>query len=284
MEPFPPLPVELVREIMETAATHPISMISHGAILVTANMGNDSTATALSLMPVSKTVYNWILPILYHTVILGEPYLLHRTITGATGDRVAANIRNLSLFFHEGSQKPDLDILVRCTRVQRFITCEWWSWDTLGADTAAVESWPQPWEVAMWENSPYTWDALGRLPILRNAPHFMYGEREFHESPESLCEAFPRLTHLGFGCEPTGEDAGASAFTVQHWFAAKPALELIIVHGLKTMEQFDGLDQLPAWMELAAIEDERRFGRPALELYELDEVLGLPLMGEAPGD
>ncbi|KIK67350.1 hypothetical protein GYMLUDRAFT_37449 [Collybiopsis luxurians FD-317 M1] len=109
--PFPDLPTELVREILESAA--------------------ENSKSCLTLTLVSSAVRFWIIPIMYHNVVLRNAHqvkgFLHALSSAHTAQSprltpfvpLCQHVRQLAIFAL-GPLRTIEDVITRCTNVQRF--------------------------------------------------------------------------------------------------------------------------------------------------------------------
>ncbi|KAF8525858.1 hypothetical protein BU17DRAFT_83364 [Hysterangium stoloniferum] len=257
---FPPLPIELVRAILEVAAA-----------------GSRSTAVALSL--VSKDVHSWTKPILYHTVILSTPQQLasFHNVTLTTDPTVARHVTNL--FFRSMSIPSGfhaLRILSACSNVKRLVV------DALFRYPSVDErhSWPKPWEV-VYIYGATTWLHTDH-PSLSRVTH-LHMDGVLFSSTIDVCVSLPCLTHLGI----THVEVATENLVYDENFVRLIQRALLVNRMLKMLliqlqpakgVIQDGLvkssNRRPSiWRNLAKIADVRLLARPALVPEEYLNIL-----------
>jgi len=257
---FPPLPIELVRCILEVAAA-----------------GSRSTAVTLSL--VSKDVRSWTQSILYHTVILSTPQqlALFHTVTLIIDPTVARHVTNLflrSMSIPSGFHA--LGVLRACSNVKRLVV------DAIFRQPSVDEShsWPKPWEV-VYIYGATTWLHKDH-PSLSRVTH-LHMDGILFNSTIDVCVSLPSLTHLGITHLKVANDnlVYDENFVrlIQRALLVNRTLKMLLIQlqPVKGVIQ-DGLvrysNKRPSiWSNLAKISDVRLLARPALEPGEYLSVL-----------
>ncbi|KIJ51541.1 hypothetical protein M422DRAFT_244702 [Sphaerobolus stellatus SS14] len=168
---FPELPIEIIRLILEGAATN--------------------KPTALSLCLVSKDVRLWTIPTLYRTVLLPTPQHLASFEAAVAQSELAMHVRNLFLrSMSVPSGRLAANILSVCTNIQRLVVDALYRQPTVDVTLA----WPTPWEV-VYIYGATSWLSRGH-PSLQNVTHIHLDGVIFSNTVD-ICLALPRLTHLG---------------------------------------------------------------------------------------
>ena len=197
--PFPPLPVELVRYIMELAAT------IHRPV-------------ALSLSLVSTVVHAWISPIIYRTVSL-------RTTNQVLSFRHVSHF-NLALVKSLTLNGLHTDILRKCDNVSRLLVASGARRDSWHELMQSTWSGAKPREIHL--SYPFAVEAFsaGR-PCFANITHVEIG---CHDLDEILtCPGVQRLTHLGIWYSgPMQEDK--THLSIQRILDGGAALDLLVLY------------------------------------------------------
>jgi hypothetical protein len=236
-DPFPPLPVELVRCILEVAALK-------------------DKSTSLTLARVSKLVYHWAIPIIYHTVILrgvDQMYPFYCTLQ-ARSTGIGEKVRRLYIHRGIGYSRPLAEVIGSCPHLE----CLVGNLDM--ADAAFVDgmgtSCPGPWHIMLL--CPDSKIVPLAHPLLRNITHIYIDA--LHDDLVDGIQALPRLTHLGFGCWGDAEPQPYPTWIT--CILSSPSLIILLLHAFEDDQPTDLYGD--KWCELSKIGDERLLAGPAL--------------------
>ncbi|KAF8591146.1 hypothetical protein K439DRAFT_1062281 [Ramaria rubella] len=252
---FPPLPIELVRYIIELAAAQ------HRTI-------------AFRLSLVSRIVREWTTPILYSAVILpnAERLSLFHSLLLSGRSSIAMHVTNLALrSMSTTSGGRAAEVLSRCTRVERLVV------DSLYRQHVVDQSlpWPTPWEVvfiygaASWLHKHH--------PSLQQVTH-IHLDRILFDATLDICLALPRLTHIGIThMHLPGDDNDVYDINfirlVKRLLTLGPSLEMVLVQLQPCVNPELGNCSGRIWRKLAKIKDTRLLARPTLAPEEYFKVL-----------
>ncbi|KAF8583029.1 hypothetical protein K439DRAFT_1617833 [Ramaria rubella] len=260
--PFPPLPVELVRTILETAA-------------------KSSRPTALSLSLVSSSVREWILPTIFGSLALQSHEIANLpTLTPHITRNISVGIRRLFLFVDSScsslaelasSIATAISFLSGCPNLESLITDIPLSHEAF----QATISWPTPWQILLLSQHLHTWNTWGPEgpPLLRKTTHL-----SIDHVGELFVEKFcipSCVTHLALGCNGEEVEGQRYAAKIQDILDSAPTLTRLLV----TASKQDGSEVLTEniWKELAIIEDHRLLVRPrvtGVEWFRIIECAG----------
>ena len=245
MTPFPHLPEELVRYVIQITA-------------------NEDKPTALTLARVSRVVQRWISPIIYHTIFLEYQHQLvpfHGTLESRRFD-LAESVRTLFLLFH-GRCEIVSEILCGCKNLQTLVMNIPWSY----ADFEEPVKLPQnlPSHVILLASDSITEFTPKCLSYLRNVTHLYIDFAEKDSRFVKSISFLPKLTHLGIGCwgKVELEEHLPSITSV----LSMPVLTMFLIQTFR--EGLPAYDRVgDAWMELAEIQDKRLLVRPGISLRD----------------
>jgi hypothetical protein len=241
---YPPLPVELIREVIEH-------------IVLT----DKSSAPSLAL--VSKSFYNWVTPLMYHTVTLDTRERMLFFINGIEVAQCASvdNTRRIvSLAIHyKAMQRCDWTLSL-CGNVQSLLL--WWHPITCDESSQALEGaalWPHPWHVVILVADP-VW-LTQRISLFTHTTHL---DLRYVLDPQilQLCLQMPALTHICFGVDGDRdhpEDVVRGTKFLLDMPSIKLVLILAVIFGEPIGDFFGGV-----WASLAEIPDGRLFVQPGL--------------------
>lgn len=258
--PFPPMPVELVRDMVEFAAL--------------ADM-----PTALSLALVSKVVNKWITPILYHTVVLGRREFaraFNQGIEAAQDDchlgqpqcreSTREKFRHISTLAIHGTAMAHYDwTLTLCQDVQHLLLKP--GYYRIALADKNVSLWPRPSHVVLLTFPPSWFAEI--LDCLVYTTH-LYLDLDVYPEFVEKCACLP-LTHI---CIALWADGGEEEIFVRasvELLLAMPSMKIVLIHAFisgSPIEDFFG----GVWLGLADIVDERLIVAPGLRD---DDLLGL---------
>ena len=218
----------------------------------------------MTLCLVSKDIHRWIVPVLYHTVVLPTPQHLALFEATITRTQLAPYVRNLFLrSMSIPSGELAANILSRCSNVQRLVV------DALYRQSSIdiTLRWPLPWEV-VYIYGATSWLQRGH-PSLQNITH-IHLDGIIFSSTMDICLALPRLSHLGVTHVNVANDnhvydenfvrlirrALSTHFTLQ--------MVLIQLQPIST-NQLGRPSGARIWIDLAKIQDDRLLARTALD-------------------
>jgi hypothetical protein len=239
-EPFPPLPVELVRCLLEVTA-------------------QEDKPTSLALAHVSRTVQQWIRPIIYHTVVLVSENQIHffrRTLQGPN-TILGAIVRRLfikdEVNYHD--RGAIAEVIRDCTQLEYLVT------DVDLSDSNAMDIISSS-SVAPWHAMLTDTESSLRVPplgyaLLRNVTHLYVDLLKDIEPFQFL----PHLTHLGLGC--WGDKEMPDYIPRITSLLSLPSIVVILLHAFNDGKPTCRLIGA-TWRNLSQMEDQRLFAGPGL--------------------
>ncbi|KAF8523200.1 hypothetical protein JB92DRAFT_1615781 [Gautieria morchelliformis] len=243
--PFhPPLPVELIREVIEHVAL------------------TDKSSTP-SLALVSRNFYTWVTPLMYHTVTLDTRERMLFFIDGIEVAQCASvdNTRYIvSLAIHSKAMQRCDWILSLCGNVQSLLLwprCDQSELSWQAPEGAAL--WSHPWHVVILVVYPM-WLAQ-RILLFTHTTH-LYLDEALDPQTLQLCLQMPALTHICFGVYGD-HDHPEVVVRGTKFLLDMPSIEQVLIHAFISgvpIGDFFGL----VWASLAEIPDRRLFVKPGL--------------------
>jgi hypothetical protein len=245
VDPFPPLPVELVREIMELAALR-------------------DTPIALALVLVSKAVHDWVTPIIYRTVVLNTREDAFAFSAAHQADRSSSTLRIFNLAISHSAMRHYDWCLSSCRNVQCLLLNP--EINKIESAEIGVSFWPRPWHIvllgvdAKWFNES--------LELFSHTTH-LYLDEGLYPSFIKSCVSLP-LTHICVMFWEDQEDEAAVRPSVE-LLLSMPSMKMVLVHasvsGYPIEDFFGGV-----WAELSDIADERLFVAAGMNKDDLIEM------------
>lgn len=224
MEPFPPLPLEIARIILETAAL--------------------SQPTALTLSLVSKTIYRWTKPILYDTIHISWSNLsrfLRGFFTRNIQLQRAPKSLIRSLLITECAGPGVINVVNRCEHLERLLCHS----DIIECTT--TKSRPRDIVISSSPDASIFYGECDEIPpVLDAVTHLFVQQRLLDDKFVETVASLEHLTHLGFF-----EFAEGATFVggVKRLLGMEKLQSVLIM----TETALRGA----LWAELAEIEDER---------------------------
>ena len=248
---YPPLPVELIREVIEHVA-----------------LTDKSSASSLAL--VSRNFYNWTMPLMYHTVTLDtrETILSFIHCIEAAQCVFVDNTKHIvSLAIHNRAMQYCDWTLSLCGNIRSLLL--WPDRRDQSSQSEGVALWSHPWHVVIL-SVPTMW-LIQRVSLFTHTSH-LYLDEALNPQILRLCLEMRMLTHICFGLY--GDyDSPEMAVRGTKLLLEKPSMNLVLVHafisGVPIWDFFGGI-----WASLAEIPDERLFVMPGLfpdQMFELFE-------------